>query len=286
MKKLNVEANKAFYHGFILTEQELRRFNDLIQDQLKKESEGEIKNSFSVTFESGVVAETIDIEEIFSLENSGSAKIIDLKISSEITDSRKLVIEFTNANSSNVSTEISIRYNISGLTRDWVFVTSSLIEERIKKIRRWNINYNFKKTNYKLLMMLSMPFSLIIALMFELINGDYERQIAIEEIRNEYESGKLTEPIEAFLKINEIGQSLDSATALIYAFLTTGGLFIILLLVHWYLYALYPVYNFCWGDYLATFKKRESLRKTIDTVVIIGLIISVIGGIIANQIGK
>ncbi|MCB4800272.1 hypothetical protein [Neotamlana laminarinivorans] len=286
MKKLNVEANKSFYHGFILNEQELRRFNDLIQEQLKKESEGKIENNFSVKFENGVVAETNDLEEILSLENSGSALIIELKITSEIKESRKVVLEFTNADSNNISTEISIRYNISGLTRDWVFITSSLLDERIKKIRRWNINYNSKNKRYRFFITMSVPLAMTIALMFTLFTGNSNRENTIKEIRDDYESGKLTEPIEALLRIQESGQSIETVEPMKYAFIALGGIFTVLLIIYFYFLKLYPVYNFCWGDYLESFKKKESLRKTINTVVIIGLVISVIGGLIANQIGK
>ncbi|WFO15647.1 hypothetical protein M601_018140 [Cellulophaga baltica 4] len=286
MKKLNVEANKSFYHGFVLNEQELRRFNDLIQEQLKKESDKEIKNSFSVTFENGVVAESYDIEEIISLENSGSAKIVELKVISEIQDVRKIVVEFTNADSNNVSTEISIRYNISGLTRDWVFVTSSLLDERIKKIKRWNLNYNSKNRKSRLFISMSVPFTMAIALLFSIFIGGSQRDNTLKQIRADYESGKLTEPIEAFLRIQESSRSLDTTTPLKYAFFALGGFFTIILIFYFYILRLYPIYNFCWGDYSESFKKKESFRKTINTVVIIGLIISIVGGLIANYIGK
>ncbi|WP_375562155.1 hypothetical protein ACE193_06285 [Bernardetia sp. OM2101] len=286
MKKINVEANKSFYQGFVLSEQELRRFNDLIQEQLKKEESGDIQNSFSVIFENGVVAETYDIEEIFIIENSGSSKIVKLEVVCEILDTRRISLEFTNTDSANASTEVSIRYNINGLTRDWVFVTSSLIEERIKKIKRWNLSYDSKGRKYRHFSVIIIPLFMLIPLIFLVFGGFTKRSDTIKEIRADYESGKLTEPIEALLRIQESGQSLEGLNPLKYIFAALGVLIISVITIYFYFLWLYPVYNFCWGDYLETFRKRESLRKTVNTVVIIGLVISVVGGLIANYIGK
>lgn len=286
MKKLNVEANKSFYHGFVLNEQELRRFNDLLLDQLKKDDEGEIQQSFSVIFENGVVAVTDDIEEILTLENSGSAKIVELKITSTIIDKRQVLVEFINADSSNVSSEISIKYNISGTTRDWVFITSSLIEERIKKIKRWNVNFSTKNKKYRLFTTLSFPLILSFVMLFSLFTGASKRDELIAEIRQDYESEKLTDPIEAILRIQESGQSISPETPMMYVFVGFGILLVIMLIIYFYFLKLYPIYNFCWGDYLEIFEKRESSRKTVNTVVIIGLFISIIGGLVANYIGN
>jgi uncharacterized membrane protein YozB (DUF420 family) len=63
-----------------------------------------------------------------------------------------------------------------------------------------------------------------------------------------------------------------------------GSFIILSIFLIIYLYKLYPVYNFCWGDYLDVFNKKENARKTFNTVIIIGLIISIIGGLIANRV--
>lgn len=47
----------------------------------------------------------------------------------------------------------------------------------------------------------------------------------------------------------------------------------------------YLVYNFRWGEYLEKFNKWESFRKTVFIVVVIGIVVSTIGGIIANYTG-
>tara|TARA_R110001606_G_C15313637_1_gene643880 strand:- start:119 stop:979 length:861 start_codon:yes stop_codon:yes gene_type:complete len=286
MKKLNVEAKKLYYHGFVLNEQELRRFNDLIHEQIKKENKGIVKNKFSIVFENGVVAETEDIEEIFSIENSGSEKITELELTSMIEDERKVKVEFTNANSNNISSEVSINYHISGITRDWVFITSSLLEERIKKIKRWNVNFSTKNKSFRFFMTLSFPIAILIAMMFSLLTGTRDKSKIIENIRTDYESGKLTEPIEALLRIHESTSAIDTETPLKYALITVGSIYIFIIFMYIYLIKFYSVYNFCWGDYLESFRKKESLRKTVNTVIIIGLIVSIVGGIIANYIGK
>lgn len=286
MKKLSVESNKTFYHGFILNEQELRRFNDLFQEQLKKEIEGKIENTYSIVFENGVVAQTNDIEEILSLENSGSAKIIELQLTSEIKDKRLISIDFSNADSNNVRSDISIKYTISGLTRDWVFITSSLMDERIKKIKRFNLSLSSKSKKNKLFSTLFIPVTMLLVLTSTLFTTIGKSDRIIIDIRKEWEAGKLTDPIEALIKIQEGKNALDTFTPIKYMLMFFGGLILILIILFIYLSRLYPVYNFCWGDYLEVYKKKESARKTVNTVVIIGLIISVVGGLIANYIGK
>jgi hypothetical protein len=46
----------------------------------------------------------------------------------------------------------------------------------------------------------------------------------------------------------------------------------------------YPAFNFCWGDYAEEFRKKESVRRFLLVVVLIGVIVSFIGGILANFI--
>jgi hypothetical protein len=88
------------------------------------------------------------------------------------------------------------------------------------------------------------------------------------------------------LRIAESNASLESLTSMKYSFIIMGSAIIILLISYVYIKVLFPIHNFCWGDYLESFKRKESTRKTVNTVIIIGLIISTVGGILANWFGK
>ncbi len=46
----------------------------------------------------------------------------------------------------------------------------------------------------------------------------------------------------------------------------------------------FPPYNFCWGDYVEIFDRRQNVGKFIITGVIIALMIGIIASIVANII--
>lgn len=104
MKKVLVESVKKFPHGFLLTEQELRRIIESAVDQLDKISTLPNSANYTINYENGVIEETKDIEEVLSLENSGSTKINSLEIElsktnahedkTRIKDPHKIVLEF------------------------------------------------------------------------------------------------------------------------------------------------------------------------------------------------
>jgi hypothetical protein len=286
MKQLYVEANKSFKLGFVLTEPEIRRFNDLIREQVKKiNAEPVISYTYNLKFQNGIVAETDNIDSVLEQENESSKKIISLEIIGKDQLENTISIDFHNLDSDNIQSDNSIKYNIRSTDRDWVFVTSSQIEERINKIKRGN----FSIGKNKLLGRLIFPFGGLLALlvmMFSLINSISNRDSYLPDIKLKYDSGEIKNTDELILAIehakNQQLQHLDLVDVFYFPGIILGGLIIILICFYIYTWRLYPLYNFCWGEYLDVFKKKETSRKTFNTVVIIGLIVSVVGGIIAN----
>lgn len=63
-----------------------------------------------------------------------------------------------------------------------------------------------------------------------------------------------------------------------------GGLATIFAIYMFFL-RFYLVYNFLWGDYLEYFNKRESTRKFVLVIILVGIVVSFIGGILANMTG-
>ena len=61
-----------------------------------------------------------------------------------------------------------------------------------------------------------------------------------------------------------------------------GGL-VVLITIYMFFVRYYLVYNFLWGDYLEYFKKNENIRKFVLVIIIIGILVSFIGGILANM---
>lgn len=76
MNKHSVRSTKLFKHGFLLNEQELRRIDNLIIQQVIKEEKGKVGRSYSIIYKNGVVAQSNNLEDVLKEENSGSAKIV------------------------------------------------------------------------------------------------------------------------------------------------------------------------------------------------------------------
>lgn len=285
MNKLYVESNQSFTFGFVLTEQELRRTIDLCIEQLKKDNtKPTITQKYTLKYKNGAVAETDNIDLVISEENSGSSKIISLDLEFLDNLKRKISINFSDIDSNGISTENSVKYSAKGDSRDWVFVTSSLLEERLKKVNRFNLNTNKKK--HGLLWTMIFPIGLLIPALVTLIFGSNTKENLLKGVKADWLTGKLTDPIDAMIRIAEANAPMESLSSMKFTFIILGAILVLWLILYFYMKMLFPIHNFCWGDYLDTFKRKESTRKTVNTVIIIGLIISTIGGLIANWFGK
>jgi hypothetical protein len=141
--KMKTEIPKHFTHGFILTEQDLWSINDDIDQQMRRETKDEIISFFEVKYKSGVKAEKASLSEVISENNSGEWEIQALKMGS-FSKSRpqrpKIEIEFRvpppPVNRDNTKAPYSIYYYILGDERDWVYLTSSKLDDRIARIKR------------------------------------------------------------------------------------------------------------------------------------------------------
>lgn len=288
MNQLYVEANKSFRHGFVLSESELRRFNDLIREQIKKiNPKPTLSFKYLLKFQNGIVAETDNIDTVLGQENEGSKKIISLQIAGNDELNNTASVDFYNIDSDNIETEYSIKYNIRSTDRDWVFVTSSQLEERISKIKRMDFSPKKGKSNStsKLFYTLAL-FVVTLVMMVTLLNSITKHKDYLTNIKQRYEQGLIKSDGELIIALEEAKnkqiQDLDFVHIFYYPGIILGGLIILLICYSVYMWKLFPLYNFCWGDYLDVFKKKETTRKTFNTVVIIGLLISIVGGIIAN----
>lgn len=284
MKKHSVRSTKSFRHGFVLNEQELRRMDDLVLQQMRKEGLENIGKSYSVIYKNGVVAHSNDLDDVLKEENSGSAKITSLSIQIIIPEDRSVLIEFWDLDSDNAQSNFSIKYEIRAKHRDWVFITSSLIEERIKKIKRFSLDDSPMRLNSSSFLGLLIPLILIGSVIPNFINLS-NSETKLEKVKVDWKNGDLTDPIEAIIRLNNVENSLNTSTGFQYGLWFTVIILIIYLVYYLYFKKLFPVYNFIWGDYEDQFSKVESNRKTVNNVIILGLIISVVGGLIANYIG-
>jgi hypothetical protein len=108
---------------------------------------------------------------------------------------------------------------------------------------------------------------------FGLLFGDARSRpgAALEEA---WKSGRLKDPVEAIVMAERLkDQALRAQMPALGRQVLLGGVVVFGLgLISYFLVLYYPVYNFCWGDYLDIFQRKESRRKFILVVVIIGVL--------------
>lgn len=284
---MQVEAKKSFTHGFVINEAELRRIIDLLVEQHGKLPESrDISQKYRIKYRNGAIAETASIDEILSQENVASAQVIRIQLSITSTaggDSILTSLDFVNADLDDYEGLVSIRFSISGNSRDWVFVTSSLLEERIERIKRIcpnQLSLGKRTSPFRLVASMVLSMMLVIAsLMFSL----FARDKPAELLEAAYKSGKITNPIEALILIEKTKeQPLGNINNIFFVLLAVLAF---LGVTTWFFFKYYPVFNFCWGDYVEEYRRKESIRKFVMVVVVLGLVISILGGVIANLTG-
>lgn len=130
--KLKVDKSESYNWSIVVDEKELRRLDEIIKEALKDGTE--LRLEYDLKFSDGSLIETSDINEIVLEENPKNRQIkyIGISASSEKL-SKKISISLGKKNwvYENVS------FSISGDSRDWVYLTSSKIEERIKNLKQW-----------------------------------------------------------------------------------------------------------------------------------------------------
>jgi hypothetical protein len=288
METVGVELSKSYRCGYVLTESELRRLVAIAEEQLAK-AHGDQKpvTTFTLGYHNGALAETSSIEEVLREENTGSARIVRLKMKSEVGKGRgatRIITEFLDPQSGEEDETVSIRHRINGKTRDWVFVTSSLVEERITKVKRFAVNQLFSRRSLRFFGSLSVPLIFMLSVVIALPTIGSRRQATVQNVKQLWTEGKLKDPIEALVMLQQGDPQYDVLgvfTPAIYIF--TGLL--ILLGCYYLILRYYPMFNMCWGDYLHEFNRKESRRKFVLGGILLALIISIVGSLIANSLG-
>jgi hypothetical protein len=141
---MKTEIRKPFTHGFVLTEQELRRIHDTMAQQMKNYKKDDFSSIFELTYKNGVRAEKASLEEIISDNNSDQWEIKELKMTllkKTRLQETQIEIEFRVAPPppSREATQRphSIQYYVVGDERDWVNLTSSQLDDRIAKVKQY-----------------------------------------------------------------------------------------------------------------------------------------------------
>lgn len=291
---MRTEAQRGFLHGFVLTEQELRRIVDLATQQLSKVlPPSEIVYKFALRFRNGAIATTSSIEEVLAQENMGSGAIVRL----ELTIGRdgpnplwRIELDFIDADADERASATSVRYKVLGEERDWVFVTSSQLEERIRRIRRFAPNQIFGLRRGASMIV---PFALLaFAIVSLFVGGSRERdlqQAVVDSLQALQNSGVQVDPVEALLSLERSRIAVRSASTELlsiynpFVVLTAILAGVTLIGVFWSVF--FPLFNFVWGDYLDHFQRRQNVGRFLLGAVLLGLLIGIASNYVSRWLG-
>ena len=303
MEQIFVESSKTYNHGFILKEQDLRRLIDLMNEQFKKISNEPIEYSFQIKYKNGAVATTDEFETIIKQENEGSSSIVRLEIkgmSKGGSNESSIQLNFKNPDETNEESSFPVKHIVKGQSRDWVFVTSSLIEERISKIKRSQLDPTATSGLGKLLFKLTTPLVMLVIMiaMFASVPQTSDelsvtKNKAIAQVEANWKSKKISDPIAIMFEIekarNNVDKNLSTSFILTKIFLSKpfliliGGLIVFFILCY-LIIRLYPPYNFYWGNYIEVFDKIENTRKVIIGILLGTIVLGVIVNLLSNVI--
>jgi len=297
---MKTEAKKGYKFGFLLFEAELRRLHEVMVQQIRKTPIGEeFRTKFQLKYRNGSVAFPASLDEVLEQENFGSSGILRLKM--EVSDkdenaSYMIGVQFSKVDEdginyfSSIGNYDPIGYVVSGDDRDWVFVTSSQLDERIGKIKAFpasRFSSGARRSTFITLPLMIIP----LVFLFMVLFADYRQgHLASEQLNlleNNWKSGIIKDSGELIIqtaKIN-LGSTKPPFNDIMLSITEIIGVYFILLLSGLcYLY-FHPSYNFLWGDYLSDYEKRRSRGNLLFVGIILALVLCVLGNFISKRIG-
>ena len=311
MDNLYVESVKNYKSGFVLKEQDFQKLIKIITDQFEKEKIEELTWDFSLKYKNGVVSKTKEYGEIFEAENEGLKQVIGLSISAfggNIGERKyeKFISEFAGENflldnrdapyliNISFSSEESlysspIKLKIKGLSRDWVFLTTSELEERISKLRRIKWPSLFDSIGTIIIPIIFLTFLFPLFTSIKHYSEPYTNGVAdLNKIINKYNSdstystAQIVMQIEANRLKNEVYRdkvsSVPNPGTLITIIFSVLGIGIFFFAGRW----LQIPYVFYWGEYMEVFDRREKIKNFFIYTVLIGIVLSIISNYISD----
>ena len=155
------KLNKRHSYGFSLTEPELRRIVNEVKEQFEKINIIPSTEIYTVEFMNGTVSEILSLTDILNLENHGQVQIVSLEIKlQDVEDkpSTSVIVKFIDIESTDSGKYDSISYSVYGNIRDWVFVTNSMLQERIEKIKTPVLLTNLASSSKAITLICAMSF--------------------------------------------------------------------------------------------------------------------------------
>lgn len=295
-----IETIKTFKHGFTLTEANLRRIIETVSEQLRERLDDlPPKLVFAVGLRNGVTVSTYTLERVLTEENLGASQIVRLEIdwyAPRVLDPTVVSLAFINADFESERGDTSIRLFVRGESQEWVDTTATLVEDRVRAIRRFTPNQLEKRSVSRLASLLISPLILLSILLgiIHPLTANVDKILwytyTMYEIWNfEGTPGKISgtisrDSLEAANEngVNEVISTLVSQEPFWIA--VSAVLMLDLVLLFFLRY--YPFYNFCWGSYLKTFPRRGHGRAFVFTVTVCTIVASFVYSIATNLTGR
>lgn len=266
----------------------------MMQEAAAKLNDPKEKSYFYVRTESGTIYEFDTIDEVFAIDNIGSKAITFLFVSvgnsshkrnssdAEADNEWGISIRFERLTEKHYSNAPSIQLQVTGQSRDWVVLTASELEERIKLAHKFAPSryLNHPAMPYfSLFMLLAFVVGLII-----LIPSPEPPHVILEKMRAE---GKIKDAVDAIIQAEKLKEPNRAARDAIL------NLALVSLVVMGLLVGFFPrisriigrPYVFLWGEYISIHQRRRAVESTIWVVVILGVIVGVISTWASRLIG-
>lgn len=286
---MRTEIRKQIDRGFFMSESELRRIAETLKDQFGKPPCGTaVEVQCKVTFQNGGFSEDVTVDQVLELENGGSAAIRGLTIQAH-SDGEKpayaVDLDFAAAPSSEDS---SIAYRVRGDDRDWAFVTASLLEERLTRVRRFPFSAFTRGRNGMMLGLLAsvaLLYSSLVILVISAGNRYKPIEMVLDSLRSEQSLPGLQNPTAALIRLEAVKTRVYSQPTVINIFAWPLVVCASIVAILYAIAKARPSYTYYWGEAVPSYDRRTKIGNFVIVVIVLGLALSVIGSYIASRLG-
>jgi hypothetical protein len=175
-------------------------------------------------------------------------------------------------------------YSVYGQERDWVLVSASELDERIRRIRCVAWCYLTRsRVGTAIFMPSLLMVSLILMMTTMILQFDQDRTY-ISDVEEAWIAGDITDPVDVLLQLEKGRVPSTTFTSYVWVW----GIPMVTVLVGAAalitIPRLAPSYHFIWGDYVNLFNRRRAIWGGFYVFIILGIIVSFAGGLMTVAI--
>jgi hypothetical protein len=243
---------------------------------------------YELKFQNGAISEPKTLNEVFDGENWGSTAIRRVSVDfqdTELDPKTRIGIRFSDPHDSD--TKNSITYAINGEDRDWVFVASSQLSERITRVERFDFRRILSSRAFPLLVMMLFLVGMMAWMSISTSTDFQTRSALVKQLRHEWSAGTLHDPVDVVLRIEEANDSDPDMDRFFRHFVWTSGSLMVACIALLFaaqpiLNYCFPPYNFVWGEYQREYEKRKGRVRFI----LVGVVLTIFLGVLVNFVSK